>query len=125
MLAEGDLMGLNHVIAGNSQTELTAQDKSPQIDESTLENKLENRLKNLDKLVRSVHAALQQVSFSGKLRALDLMSALGVKIKATHNMFRVAKLLSKPARESMLLRVCDSVNDLEEVIASNLDVEMA
>jgi hypothetical protein len=117
-------MGLNHVIAGNSQTELTAQDKSLQY-ESTLENELENRIKNLDKLVHSVHAALQQVSFSGKLRALDLMSALRVKINATHNMFRVAKLFSEPARESLLLTVRDSVSDLEEVIASNLDVEMA
>jgi hypothetical protein len=125
MLAEEDLMGLNHVIAGNSRTELTAQDKSLQIDESTLEDELENRMQNLDKLVRSVHAALRQVSFSGKPRALDLMNDLSVKIKATHNMLRVAQLLSEPARESMLSRVRNSVNDLEEVIASNLDVEMA
>jgi hypothetical protein len=106
------LMGSNHAVAGNSQTELTVPDE------------LENRIENLDKLVFSVDAALQQVSFSGKLRALDLMNGLRVKINSTHNMLRVAKLLSEPARESMLLRVRDSLDDLEEVIACNLDVEM-
>ena len=117
-------MGSNHAIAGNSRTEPTVQNQSPQIDESSLENELENRIKNLDKLVNSVHDALHQVSFSGKLRALDLMNDLRLKIKATHNMLRVAKLLSEPARASMLSRVSDSLNDLEQVIASNLDVEM-
>jgi hypothetical protein len=47
-----------------------------------------------------------------------------VKIQATHNLLRVAKLLSDPARESMLSRVRDSLDDLEQVVASNLDVEM-
>jgi hypothetical protein len=117
-------MGSNHAIGGNSRTAPAVQNKSLQIDESTLENELENRIKNLDKLVHSVHDALHQVSFSGKLRALDLMNDLRVKIKATHNMLRVAKLLSEPARASMLSRVSDSLNDLEQVIASNLDVEL-
>jgi hypothetical protein len=111
----------NPVIAGNPQTE----HKSLRRDEHASENELENRIKNLDKLVNSVHTALHQVSFSGKLRALDLISDLRVKIEATHNMLRVAKLLSEPARESMLSRVRYSLNELEEVIASHMDVEMA
>jgi hypothetical protein len=117
-------MRSNHAIAGNSRIEPAVQNKSLQIGESATENELENRIENLDKLVHSVHDALHQVSFSGKLRALDLMNDLRVKIKATHNMLRVAKLLSEPARESMLSRVRDSLKDLEQVIASNLDVEM-
>jgi hypothetical protein len=39
-------------------------------------------------------------------------------------MFRVAKLLSEPARESMLSKVRDSVNDLEGIVASHFGVEM-
>jgi hypothetical protein len=113
-------MGSNRMISANSPTE----HKSIQSDECVSENELENRIKNLDNLVDSVHAALHQVSFSGKLRALDLLTDLRVKIRATHNMFRVARLLSEPARESMISRVRDSLNDLEEVIATHLDVEM-
>jgi hypothetical protein len=52
------------------------------------------------------------------------MNDLRVKIKATHNMLRVAKLLSEPARESMLSKVRDSLNDLEDIVASKLGVEM-
>jgi hypothetical protein len=47
-----------------------------------------------------------------------------VKIKASQNLFRVAKLLSEPARESMLSKVDHSLNDLEEVVASQLGVKM-
>jgi hypothetical protein len=117
-------MGSNHSIAGNSHTERTAQGKSLQIDEPELENELENRIKNLDRLVHCVHAAPHQVSFSGKVGSLDLRNDLCVKVKATHDMFRVAKLLSEPARESMLSRVRDSLNVLEEVTAYRLDVEI-
>ena len=92
--------------------------------EFALENDLENRIDNLSKLVDSVSSALGQESFSGKPHALDLMNDLRVKIKATHNMLRVAKLLTEPARESMLSKVCDSLNDLEDVVASKLGVEM-
>jgi len=113
-------MGSNRTIVGYPPTE----HKSMQSDEYASENELENRIRNLDNLVDSVHAALHQVSFSGKLRALDVLTDLRVKIRATHNMFRVARLLSEPARESMISRVRDSLNDLEEVIATHLDVEM-
>jgi hypothetical protein len=113
-------MSSNHVIDGNPPTE----QKSFQRNEFASEGELETRIINLDNLVHSVHGALRQVSFSGKLRALDLMNDLGVKIKATHNMLRVAKLLSEPARESLLSRVRDSLKELEEAIAAHLDVEM-
>jgi len=52
------------------------------------------------------------------------MDDLHVKIKTIHNMLRVARLLSEPARESMLSRVRGSLNELEETIAVRLDVEM-
>jgi hypothetical protein len=118
-------MGSNHAIAANPQTELRVQSKSLQRDEYPLENELENRIENLDKLVDSTYAAVNQVSFSGKPHALDLMNDLRVKIKATRNIFRVAKLLSEPARESMFSKVRDSLNALEEVIASRLGVRMS
>jgi hypothetical protein len=117
-------MAPNHANEGNPQTELRVQSNSPQRDEYPSENELENRIINLEKLVDSTHAALEQVSFSGKLRALDLVIDLRVKIKATHNMVRVAKLLSEPARASIFSKVRDSLNDLEEVIASHLSVRM-
>jgi hypothetical protein len=116
------LMGSYRAIAENPQTELT--DRSLRIEGSVIENGLENRIKNLDKLVCSVHAALYRVSFSGKLRALDLMTELRVKIGATHNMFMVAKVLREPARQSLLSRVGKSVDDLEKIIAAHFEVEM-
>jgi predicted GTPase len=117
-------MVLDHAIAANSQTELTDQCKSLQIDESELENELENRIENLDKLLHSVHAALEQESFSRKTHALDLVIDIRMKIKASHRMLQVAKLLSEPARESMLLRVRNCLNTLEEEFASHLGVRM-
>jgi hypothetical protein len=122
MLAEEDVMFIssNSLTAGSSPTERNSLRRN----EFTAENELENRMQNLERLVRSVHTALQKVSFSGKPRALDLINDLSVRIKATHNMLRVAQLLSEPARESMLSRVRDSVKELEEIIAAHLDVEM-
>jgi hypothetical protein len=117
-------MGSNHAITGNPQREPRTQSQSLLRDESTLETDLENRIGNLDKLVDSTYAALGQESFSGKPHALDLVNDLRVKIKATHNMLRVAKLLSEPARESMLSKVRDSLNDLEHIVASKFGVEM-
>jgi hypothetical protein len=113
-------MSSNHVIAGKSPTEHDSFRRN----EYASENELENRIHNLDNLVNSVQAALHRVSFSGKPCALDLMNDLHLKIKATHTMLRVAKLLSEPARESMLSRVRDSLNELEEIIAAHLNVEM-
>ena len=118
-------MGLRHDVAANPQTELTDQHKSLQTtDESELENELENRVENLDKLLNNVHATLEQQSFSGKTHALDLVIDIRMKIKASHKMLQVAKLLSEPARESMHARVSSSVGELEEAIASHFGVEM-
>jgi|HubBroStandDraft_2_1064218.scaffolds.fasta_scaffold199973_2 hypothetical protein len=118
-------MGLRHDVAANPQTELTDQHKSLQTtDESELENELENRVENLDKLLNNVHATLEQQSFSGKTHALDLVIDIRMKIKASHKMLQVAKLLSEPARESMLLRVQNCLNSLEEESASHLGVRL-
>jgi len=113
----------NHAV-WNPPTEPRHKSESLQGVEFALENDLENRIDNLGKLVDSVSSALGQESFSGKPHALDLMNDLRVKIKATYNMLRVAKLLSEPARESMLSKVRDSLNDLEDIVASKLGVEM-
>jgi hypothetical protein len=114
------IMSPSHLIAANSPTEHRSLRRN--VDAS--EGELEIRIQNLEKLVDSVHAALRQVSFSGKPSVLDLMNDLHVKIKTIHNMLRVARLLSEPARESMLSRVRGSLNELEETIAVRLDVEM-
>jgi len=118
-------MNSSHAIAGNPQTELRVRSKSPQRDEFALENELESRIKNLDNLVDTIHAALGQESFSGKPHALDPLNDLRVKIKASHNMFRVAKLLSEPARASMFWKIRESLSDLEEIIAHHLGVKMS
>ena len=106
------------------RTELRERSNRLQRVEDELENDLENRLRNLDKLVDSIATALRQERFSGKPRALDLVNDLRVKIKANQNMFRVGKLLSEPARNSVISRVSDSLNELEQFVASNLGVEM-
>jgi hypothetical protein len=113
-------MRFDHAVTGNPQTASRSQQKS----EIGLENELGNRMRNLERLAESIAAALGQESFSGKPHALDLASDLRMKIKASWTMFRLARLLSEPARESMLVKVWESVNDLEDVVASNFGVEM-
>jgi hypothetical protein len=117
------LMGSNHAAAWDPQTEWRVPSRHPQRNEYTLENELENRIKNLDKLVDSLQATSDQMSFAGKPHAHDLVNDFRAKIKASQNLLRVAKLLSEPVRESMFSRVRDSVNDLEESIASHLVVK--
>ena len=117
-------MGSNHAIARDPQTELGLQSEFSQSDKYALDNdELENRIKNLDKLIDSLRTTPDRMSFPGKPHALDLLIDLRVRSNASHNLFRVAKLLSEPARESMLLKVRDSLNDLEESIASHLGVK--
>lgn len=118
-------MSSNHAVTGNPQREPRIQSQSLLSDASMLENELENRISNLEMLVDSTYAALGQESFPSKPHALDLVNDLRVKIKASQNLFRVAKLLSEPARESMFSKVDDSLNDLEEVLASRLGVRMS
>lgn len=116
-------MGSGHATPGNPQTKLRIQSKSLQKEESALENDLENRIKNLDKLIDSVHIALDRESFPGKRHALDVVNELRLKIKASHNMLRVAKLLREPARKSMVSSVGNGLNGLEEIIATRLGVK--
>lgn len=115
-------MGSNHAVAGNPQTEWRVPRRSLQRDEHALDNELENRIKNLEKLVDSLPATSDQMSFAGKPHALDLVNDLRAKIKANQNLLQVAKLLSEPARGSMFSKVRNSLNDLEESIASHLVV---
>ncbi len=115
-------MGPNHAVAGNTQTEWGVPSRHLQRNEYAPENELENRIKNLDKLVDSLHATSDQMSFAGKPHALDLVNDLRAKINANRNLLRVAKLLSEPARGSMFSKVRSSLNDLEESIASHLVV---
>ena len=117
-------MGVHRTDAGFRQTEVRSQNGSSQLDVSAPENELENRIRNLERLANSLQAALARESFSGKPHTLDLLNDLRLKTKASSKMFRVAKLLSEPARESMLSRVRDSVNDLEGIVASHFGVEM-
>jgi hypothetical protein len=81
-------------------------------------------MRNLQRLAESIEVALGRESFSGKPHAIELASDLRMKIKASWKMFRLARLLSEPARESMLVKVGESVNDLEDAVASNFGVEM-
>ena len=83
-----------------------------------LEIEVENHLADLDKLVDGLDADQDQVSFSGK----GLMHELRDKVKASHHMLLVAKLLSEPARESMFSKVRDSLSDVE-LIPSQLVVK--
>jgi hypothetical protein len=117
-------MSLDRTVAGIRQTAVRSQNRSPQINVCAPENELENRIRNLERLANSLQAALGRESFSGKPQALDLLNDLRLKIKASWNMFRVARLLSEPARESMISKICDSVNDLEDIVASHFGVEM-
>jgi hypothetical protein len=117
-------MRFDYTTAGNTQTELRGQNDSPQRSEVALENELENRIRNLERLAESIEATLGRESFSGKPYALDLASDLRVKIRASWKMFRLARLLSEPARQSMVSKVRESVNDLEDVVASHFGVEM-
>jgi hypothetical protein len=116
-------MGSNRAIAENPENEPRVQG-APKTYGSAPEYGLEIRIQNLDALVHSVHAALDREPFEGKHQALNVIASLRMKIKATLNMFRLARLLREPARESMLLRVRDSVNGLESDVATQLHVEL-
>ncbi len=115
-------MGSHHTVAGNTQTEWGVPSRHVHRNEYASDNELENRIKNLEKLVDSSQATSDQMSFAGMPHALDLVNDLRTKIKACQNLLRVAKLLSEPARGSMFSKVRNSLNDLEETIASRLVV---
>ena len=115
-------MGSHHALAGNPQTEWRVPSKPLQRDEYASDNELENRIKNLDKLLDGLRITPDQVSVPGNPQALDIVNDLRAKIKASHDLLRVAKLLSDPARESMFSKIRDSLNELEESIASHSGV---
>lgn len=117
-------MSLEHAVATNPETERESSSDASQRSQIAPENQLENRIKNLEKLANSIEAALGRQSFSGKHQALDLANDLRLKIAANWKMFQVARLLSEPARESMLSRVRYSVDDLEDSIATHFGIEM-
>ena len=120
-------MGLDRTVAGIPETEVRSQNRSPQRPVSAPENELENRIRNLERLANNFETAPGRESFSGQPHAPDLLHVLHdlrLKITASWNMFRVARLLSEPARGSMLSKVRDSVNDLEGIVASHFGVEM-
>jgi hypothetical protein len=110
--------------SGNTLRESGTENQTLLTDEYTEEKALENRIRNLDNLVDSAFAMLQRESIPGEPHRLDLANDLRVKIQASRNLFRVAKLLSEPARESMFSKVHDSLDDLEETVASELSVKM-
>jgi hypothetical protein len=110
--------------SGNTLRKSGIENQTLLTDEYTEERALENRIRNLDKLVDSAYAALQGEPFPGEPHPLDLANDLRVKIQASRNLFRVAKLLSEPARESMFSKVHDSLDELEEIVASELSVRM-
>jgi hypothetical protein len=116
-------MGSNHAVDGNWQTGSGAQGKFLQRHEYASDNELENRIKSLEELVDSLRATPDRMSFSGNAQAFDLVKDFRAKIKASHDLLRVAKLLRDPARESMFSKIGDSLNDLEESIASHLGVK--
>jgi len=113
-------MRLDHAVTANPKCESRSQNTEEQKSEVALEY----RLRNLERLAESIEAALGREAFSGQPHAIDLASDLRVQIKASWKMFRLARLLSEPARESMLAKVGESVNDLEDAVASNFGVEM-
>lgn len=84
-----------------------------------LEIEVENRLASLDKRLDEMQADGNQLSDSDK----GLICDLGQRVKASHHTLLVAKLISEPARESLLLKLRDSINDVEELMASQLDGE--
>ena len=125
-------MSLEHVVSGIAPTEWGLREKHEdasgreEAKSAVRENELENRLRNLERLAESVQGALGRESFSGlgKVHALDVVNDLRVKTKASWKIFRVAKLLSEPARGSMLAQVRETVEELEQVVAGQFGVEM-
>jgi hypothetical protein len=113
-------MPLNRTVAGHGKAEPRVRVNAALAPDT----ELDIRIKNLRLLLENVCSALAQESFAGQPQALDVANDLCLKIRATENMFRVGKLLSEPARSSVLRSVQASLNDLENLIASNFGVDM-
>ena len=99
------------------------QSKPPLTDQSAVEIEVQYRLRDLDELVDRISAANRdKVSISGETSVPDSLRDLRAIVKANHDEVLVAKLLSEPARESMLLKVRDSLRNLEKMLAYHLGV---
>lgn len=79
-----------------------------------LETEVANQLAKLDKLVGDLQADRDRWSAADK----DFMHQLRQRVNAGHRTLLVAKLISEPARESLFLKLHDSLNDVEELMAS-------
>jgi len=100
------------------------QSKPPLTDQSAAEIEVQDRLRDLDDLVDRISAANRdKVSISGKTSVPDTLRDLRAIVKANHDEVLVAQLLSHPARESMLLKVRDSLRNLEKMLAYHLGVK--
>jgi hypothetical protein len=116
-------MGSNHV-EGEQQTKLTLQNNCPQQNGRVLEGELEKRMEELNKLLPGLQEAVAHESFSDKRHAIDFVTDLRLKIKTCYEIFRVARLLREPARESMLLKLRDGLDTLQEVFESRLGIKI-
>jgi len=94
------------------------QSKPPLTNQSAAEIEVQDRLRNLDELVDRIGATNQD-----KASSSDLLRDLRAIVKANHDEVLVAKLVSDPARESMLLKVRDSLRNLEKMLAYHLGVK--
>ena len=115
-------MRLDRAVDRHEQPNLPPSGEAPQ--RRTTENELENRITNLDKLTEALYSALHQETFPGQFHALDLVSDLRLKVKATQHMFHVGRLLEESARTEVLANAAVSVENLEAVIALRFGVEM-
>ena len=111
-------------VAGKPRAELIDQNNPIKGTGRAFENELENRIENLETLLNSIQGVVAQESFSDKRHAMDFVADLRLKTKSCREIFRIGKLLREPARESMLLKLGDSLDALEEVFASRLGVKM-
>jgi hypothetical protein len=116
-------MGSNHVV-GKPQTEFINKNNSIKRTERAFESQLENRIENLETLVNSIQGVVARESFSDKRHAIDFVADLRMKTKSCREIFRIGRLLREPARESMLLKLSENLDALEEVFASRLGVKM-
>jgi hypothetical protein len=112
-------MGYNHTVDG-SQAGSRAESQFLQRQEYAWDNDLENRIRKLERLVDTFPTPPERRTFSGTPRPLDIVNDIRAKIKANRDLFRIARLLSDPARESMFLKIRDSLDDLEQSIAYHL-----
>jgi len=119
-------MRLDRAVGQDKSPDLRASSEAPQ--PKVPENELENRIINLDKLTDALSSALKlavnQPPASSEFHAIDLVSDLRLKVKASQQMFQLARLLEEPARTDVLSTVTVSIENLEAIIALEFGVEL-